>query len=215
MSESEASGSEAQPAATARPVQVTIRSLEAFDPKTNTIAVYVKRAELCIDANDMPEARRVAIFLNCIGKTTYAIIRNLMIPDKPTEKSLKDIITVMVKRFERKPLVVSERFNFNKCVQLPSETVSKYVAELRKLSEHRKFEAFLDDALRDYFVCGLRSKAIQRKLLLETDLSFAKVIEIAQGMEIARDNLKLMQSPTTAGKPVVADVQQVEQKLCY
>ena len=70
-------------------------------------------------------------------------------------------------------------------------------------------------ALRDHFVCGLRSEAIQRKLLLETDLSFAKVIEIAQGMEIARDNLELMQSPTTAGKPVVTDVQQVEWKPCY
>ena len=100
-------------------------------------------------------------------------------------------------------------------MQLPSETVSKYVAELRKLSEHCKFEAFLDDALRDRFVCGLRSKTTQKKLLLETDLTFAKAIEITQGMEIVRDNLKQMQSPTTAGKLVVADVQHVEQKPCY
>ena len=46
-----------------------------------------KRAELYMDANDMPEARRVATFLNCVGKTTYVIIRNLTIPDKPAEKS--------------------------------------------------------------------------------------------------------------------------------
>ena len=53
-------------------------------------------------------------------------------------------------------------------------------------------------------------EATQKKLLLEADLTFAKVIEIAQGMEVARDNMKHMQSPTTAGKPVVADVQHVE-----
>ena len=98
-----------------------------------------------MDANNMPEARRVAIFLNCVGKTTYAIIRKLMIPDKPAEKSLKDIITVMQKHFEPKPLVIFGRFKFNKCVQLPSETVSEYVVELRKVSEHCKFEAFLDN----------------------------------------------------------------------
>ena len=81
MSESEASGSEARLAATARSIHGTIGSLEAFDPKTDTVAAYAERAELYMDANDMPEARRVATFLNCVGKTTYAIIRNLMIPD--------------------------------------------------------------------------------------------------------------------------------------
>ena len=191
--ESEARGSEARSAATARPVYGTIGSLEAFDPKTNTVTAYTERAELYMEADDMPEARRVA-------KTTYAIIRNLIIPDKPAEKSLKDIITVMEKHFEPKPLVISKRFKFNKHVQLPFETVFEYVAELRKFSEHCKFEAFLDDALRDCFVSGLRSEATQKKLLPEADLTFAKAIEITQGMEVARDNLKQMQSPTTAGK---------------
>ena len=64
--------------------------------------------------------------------------------------------------------------------------MSEYVAELRKLSEHCKFEAFLDDALRDRFVCGLRSEAAQKKLLFETDLTFAKAIEIAQGIDRER-----------------------------
>ena len=200
MSESEASGSEARPAATARPVHGTIGSLEVFDPKTNTVTVYAERAELYMEANDMPETRRVATFLNYVGKTTYAIIRNLIIPDKPAEKSLKDIIAVMEKYFEPKPLVISKRFKFNKRIQLPSETVSEYVAELRKFSEHCKFEAFLDDALRDHFVCGLRSEATQKKLLPKADLTFAKAIEIARGMEVARDNLKQIQSPTAASK---------------
>ena len=68
--ESEARGSEARSAATARPVHGTIGSLEAFDPKTNTVTVYTERAELYMEADDMPEARRVVTFLNCVGKTT-------------------------------------------------------------------------------------------------------------------------------------------------
>ena len=60
MSESEASGNEARSAATARPVRDTIGSLEAFDPKTDTVAAYAERAEVYMDANDMPETRRGA-----------------------------------------------------------------------------------------------------------------------------------------------------------
>ena len=73
-----------------------------------------------MDANDMPEVRRVATFLNGVGKTTYAIIRNLMIPDKPAEKSLKGIIAVMEKHFEPKPLVISES-STNACNSRPKQ----------------------------------------------------------------------------------------------
>ena len=215
MSRGDSSGSAAPPAATTGPVHGIVGSLEPFHPNTDMVAAYVERAELYMDANGTPEAKRVATFLNGVGKTTYAIIRNLMIPEKPAEKSLKDIIAVMEKHFEPKPLVISERFKFNKRMQLPSETVSEYVAELRKLSEHCKFEAFLDDALRDRFVCGLRSEATQKKLLLEAELNFAKAIDIAQGMEVARDNWKQMQSPTTAVKPAALDVQRLEKTSCY
>ena len=54
MSESEAS--EARLAATTRPVHGTIGSLEAFDSKTDTVAAYAERAELYMDANDMPRS---------------------------------------------------------------------------------------------------------------------------------------------------------------
>ena len=214
MFESKASGSEAQPAVTARPVHGTIGSLEAFDPKTDTVAAYVERAELYMDANDMPDARRVATFLNCVGKTTYSIIRNLMIPDKPAEKSLKDIIAVMEKHFEPKPLVISQRFKFNECMQLPPKMVTEYVAELRKLSEHCKFKAFLEmpSGTISFVSSGAR---LLRKCYYSRRVSPLPKRSKSHRAWKLQDNLKQMQSPATAGKQVVVDVQQVEQKPCY
>ena len=55
-----------------------------------------------------------------------------------------------------------------------------YVAELRKLTENCSFEANLNDALRDRYVCG-----IQTKLLSMSDLTLQKAIEIPTAMEIA------------------------------
>ena len=100
--------------------------------------------------------------------------------------------------FEPKPLVISERFVFNKRQQKSDETVADYVAALRKLSIHCKFGDFLDDALRDRFVCGLRSEGMQKKLLIEAELTFQRAIEIAQSMESAATKAKELQSHSPA-----------------
>ena len=57
------------------------------------------------------------------------------------------------------------------------------MAELKQLATHCKFEAYLDEALRDRFVFRLKSIAIQKKLLAEKMLSFTTAVETAQSME--------------------------------
>ena len=97
-------------------------------------------------------------------------------------------------KFEPKPLVILERFVFNKRQQKSKETVADYVAVLRKLFIHCMFGDFLDDVLRDTFVCGLRSEGMQKKLLIEAELTFQRAIEIAQSMESAATKAKELQS---------------------
>ena len=89
-------------------------------------------------------------------------------------------------------MVIAERFKFHRRDQCVGETVTRYVAELRKLASDCQFEAYLDQALRDWFVCGLRSEATQKRLLTKAELTFAQALEIAQGMEAAeRDTIQL------------------------
>ncbi|GBM66171.1 hypothetical protein AVEN_68296-1 [Araneus ventricosus] len=55
-----------------------------------------------------------------------------------------------------------------------------------------EFGKFLNDSLRDRFVCGLRSEAIQKMLLSEADLSYKKAVNITIAMRTAaRDDYKL------------------------
>ena len=72
------------------------------------------------------------------------------------------------------------------------------MAELRCLSTHCKFEAFLDEALRERLVCGLRSEAIQKKLLTEAELSLTKAIDLSIGMEAAEKNAKSLKETETS-----------------
>ena len=165
--------------------------MDEFLPENESVTAYLERIELYLAANDIAEAKRVPVFLSVIVGKTYTLLRNLLAPDKPSTKTYANLVETLRKHFEPKKLVIAERFQFHKKNQAVGETISDYVAELRRLSLNCEF-ADLNEALRDRLVCGLRSEAIQRKLLTEKDLKFAKALEIAQGMEaVDRDTLQL------------------------
>ena len=46
--------------------------------------------------------------------------------------------------------------------------------------------------LRDRLVCGINNEQIQRKLLSEPELTYKKVLELAQGLKAATKNLCML-----------------------
>ena len=92
-----------------------------------------------------------------------------------------------------KPLLIAERFRFHQRNQLEGETVSDYLAKLRKLSLYCEFGTNSDDSLRDRLVCGLRNELIQKRLLSEPSLSLARATEIALAMEAAAKDTQELQ----------------------
>ena len=80
----------------------------------------------------------------------------------------------------------------DKKVEKRSQTT--YVADLRKLAIHCEFGEFLEDALCDRLVYGLKDEAMQRRLLGEADLSLKKAFEITQAMEAAVKNAREFQT---------------------
>ena len=55
------------------------------------------------------------------------------------------------------------------------------MAELRRLATTCEFGTFLNEALCDRLVCGLREKAMQRWLLAEPNLDLKKACELGRG----------------------------------
>lgn len=52
------------------------------------------------------------------------------------------------------PYIIAEWFAFNARNRNPSKSVSKYVAELKRLSQDCDFGASMNDMLRDRLMCG-------------------------------------------------------------
>lgn len=104
-----------------------------------------------------------------------------------------------------KPIVIAEGFHFHKRDQLQGESVADYSAALEKYSERCQFNAFLEEALRDRFVCGLHSKNIQKRLLAEEDLTWKKVLETAMAMESAeKQGNQFRNAPAPQASPINA-----------
>ena len=117
---------------------------------------YIERLEHYFVANGIDEAsKKRSILLTVCGHKTYSLIRSLASPDKPGDKTYAALKVLIHNHLKPKPLVIAERFKFHQRKQGDSESVSQYLTELRKLSEHCQFQNFLNDALRDRFVCGL------------------------------------------------------------
>ena len=128
------------------------------------------------------------MFLSVVGGATYGVLRNLLAPANPKDKTFEEITTALQAHFEPKTLVIAERFHFHRRNQAPEESVNDYVAELRRLATNCAFGAYLEEALRDRLVCGLRNESVQKRLLAEADLTLARAVQIAQGMEAAHKN---------------------------
>ena len=168
----------------------TLGQLSEFDPQAENVAAYLERVELFFKANDIGEDKMVALFLSVIRAKTYSLLRDLLAPEKPQEKTLAELFKKLKDHYEPKPIVIAERFHFHRRDQGANESITEYVAELRRLAINCEFGEYLNEALRDRLVCGLRNTGIQKRLLSEAKLTLAKAEEIAQGMEAADTNAK-------------------------
>ena len=181
-------------------------TLNEFRPDNESIKNYLERVQLYFTANGVDAGKQVAILLSSIGSITYSLLSDLLAPDAPKDKTLAEITAVLRSHYEPKRAIIAERFHFHKRDQALGESIADYDAALRKLATNCSFEAYLEDALRDRFVCGLRNEAMQRRLLGEADLTLTKAMELAQGMEAAERNARSFKGTEPAirkirGKP--------------
>ncbi|KAK3089020.1 hypothetical protein FSP39_000173 [Pinctada imbricata] len=168
---------------------------------------YIERLDSYFDANEIDDAdKKRNILLSVCGKATYKLIRDLLSPVKPNTKSFADIVKLVKDHKHPAPSEIISRFKFNSRIRKEGESVRGFVAELRSLSEHCNYAATLEAMLRDRLVVGINDDKIQRRLLAEKNLDFAKALEIATAMETAADNAKDIQASAVSSNAQINQV---------
>ena len=171
-------------------------SFGEFDSGSEDWASYTERLQQHYAANEIEAVgKQRAILLSCCGPQTYQLIKNLLAPEKPTDKTYAEIVQLVKDHLDPKPSLIVQRYIFHSRSRKESELVAAFVAELRRLSEHCGFGDVLQDMLRDRLVCGINDGHIQRRLLAEPELTYKKAFDIAQAVESAERNAKDLQAP--------------------
>lgn len=190
-----------------------IGKIEPYDEGVEKWTSYQERLEEYFAVNEIGNNKKVSALLTLLGGKTYSLLRNLTAPDKPSTKSYEDLVTLLRNHLTPKPLIIAERFRFHKRSQHDGETVTQYLAELRKLAEYCDFGANLNDSLRDRFVCGLKAENIQKRLLSEAQLTLTKALEMAVAMETAAKDAAELQSKQQ--EAIVNKISKGRKKSCY
>lgn len=192
-----------------------VGKVDEFDSANEDWEAYIERVELYCHANDVEDEKKVSVLLSLMGAKTYNLLRNLLSPNKPSSKSFDDIVKILQSHLNPKPLVIAERFRFHKRNQSKEESISEYMAELRKLSQNCDFKDGLSDALRDRLVCGMHCSSTQKRLLSEKELDLDKALAIAISMETAAKDASELQKKTVENEVHKMSLNNVKKQKCY
>jgi hypothetical protein len=189
-----------------------------FDDSNESWSEFQKRLELMFEAQDVTApGKKRAILLSTCGRRTFQVARSLCAPDKVASKSYAQICELLDGHFNPRPSEIVQRFHFHNRVQRAGESVSEFLAELRKLSEHCNFGTSLEDLLRDRLVCGIADSQTRNLLLREPTLTLKSAKDIALAAESAARNCRLLSDFGTESKSddSVKQLQQKQSRRCW
>lgn len=116
-------------------------------PKNEDVCAYLERFDFFLEANGITEvAKMKSVFLATVGASTYKLLRSLSNND-PRGKTFAELGELLKNHLSPRPNVIAQRFKFFKRDRRADESISQYLAELRKLSEYCEFQDKLDEQL--------------------------------------------------------------------
>lgn len=180
---------------------------EMFDKAKMTWVRWITRFKGSYQIISPREDKKKSLLLHYIGMETYDLLCDKLAPTTPEEKTYDQIISIHKQIFDPLPLEIVENYRFHLRKQADDGSVEESSIAIRKLAIHCKFGAYLDTALRNQFVFGLRSFRIQNRLLGTDILKVDTALNTAKAMELSAKGGAEIQQQKDA-KQVVSYIQQ-------
>ena len=108
-------------------------------------------------------------------------------PKKPEELTFEQLKAKLDTQYGTKKIVLAERYRFYNYKQRKGQSLTDYIAELRRLAATCEWsEEHLGENLRDKFVMGLRNERLLQQLLTQDHKKpLADLLELAGTFEAA------------------------------
>lgn len=112
--------------------------------------------------------------------------------DLPNTKTFQELLTLLKNHICPRPSEVAKQHKFCSRVQHEGESISQFVAELKRLSTNCNFvcincnKSTFNTHLRLQFIRGIRDNEIRERLLQSSNLSFEEALKVAHSIESAK-----------------------------
>ena len=168
---------------------------KAFDQAKEDWTSYSERLTHYFIATGITDAsKQHSTLLSVCGPETYRLLRSLVGSAADINaKSFEELVDTLKQLYDPTPSIIIQQYKFNSGNRNDTETILQFLAALRSLAEYCNYGTTLEDMLRERLVCGVRNEQIQKRLLAEKDLTFAKAKELAESMEAAAIGSKQIQ----------------------
>ena len=121
----------------------------------------------------------MAFLLIYIGKTVYALLKELAYPHAPNTLTVANIRQYIVDHVKPRHFETHARAIFNSLVRKVDQSVSEFILLLQKQAMKCNFGDQLDNHLRDRLVAGINDDSIKKKLLTDSNLLWTSARDIA------------------------------------
>lgn len=174
-----------QPAAAA--AAAVVFNFEAFDPKTTTWVRWVKRFETAVEIYDgaADTGKKRKLILHYMGATIYNVLCDKLLPKEPENVSYGEIVNILQDHFDPRPNEILENYRFHSRKQKSEESCAEFLTALRRLAVNCGFGDYLNTALRNQFVFGLKNQKVQSRLLEKKTLTIDEAANMATSYEFA------------------------------
>ena len=145
------------------------------------------------DLDSKSVAMQVGTFFNCAGPTAQEVSSHFSWNEEEETAGLPNLLTHFDTYCDPRCNVVRERYEFYSRSQKTGESITAFLAELRKLVSTCEFPD-KDSMIRDRLVMGVRDRATQRALLRQSKLTLQAAIDIAIAEEASNRDQQSMGS---------------------
>ena len=157
-------------------------ALENLDlQKTDQLEDWFERFDLyCATDDRITESNQTAYLLTYAGGSAYNLVKNLAFPRKPNQLKPTEIRDILLHHLRPMNFQATERARFHTLIRQESQGIKEFILQLQIQAAKCAFGNQLEDQLRDRIVAGINNSQIQRKLLLQPNLSLQIAKEICE-----------------------------------
>lgn len=168
-------------------------SIGRFDESNEAIENYLQRLEAWLSVNDIDDAgKKRDVLISEIGPAPYATLKDLAYPAAVNAKSFDELQELLLSHYKPQTTSLTDRYKLNYRKQEPNESMTQFIAALKKLSSTCNYGDQLEERLRDALTFGVRDLKI-RKSLFEASrkdgYDWKKATGIALSMEVISSEL--------------------------